>query len=136
MDNRLSGGFVSYYLAPIPYPQRPEQAPYTAECEDIIEALRMNPDEANIFKEIWRTASERLGNGKPGNTPIRAAEKYVHYGQRLLRRARREHETTAAQAASAALRPATSVGPSTTACDDQHLSHIRSYMHGITNEAS
>lgn len=91
----LSGGLVSYYLSWVAHPQRPEQAPYMAECEDIIESLELNPDEANIFKEIWRTANARKGNGKPGNTAVRAAEKYVHYGQRLLRRARRNQDADA-----------------------------------------
>jgi hypothetical protein len=88
-QNNLSGGFTNYYLAQVDNPQRDEQEPYQAECEDIIEALEMNPDEANIFKEIWRTANARKGNGKPGNTPLRAAEKYVHYSRRIYRRALR-----------------------------------------------
>lgn len=86
----LPGGRVNYYLVTVAHPQREDQAPYKAECEDIIEALEMTFDEANIFKEIWRTANARLGNGKLGNTPLRAAEKYVHYSGRILRRARRE----------------------------------------------
>lgn len=96
----LSGGLVNYYLSWVAHPQRPNQAPYMAECEDIVESLELNPDEANIFKEIWRTANARKGNGKPGNTPVRAAEKYVHYGQRLLRRARRNEDDSKATAAS------------------------------------
>lgn len=87
-----SGGFVNYYLVPVRYPQRTEQVAYVAECEDIIEALQMNPDEANIFKELWRTANARLGKAKEGNNELRAAEKYVHYANRLLRRARRNQQ--------------------------------------------
>ena len=84
-----SGGFVNYYLVQVDYPQRPEQAPYQAECEDIIDALAMTPDEANIFKEIWRTAKARQGGGKEGNTPLRGAQKLVHYSNRILRKAQR-----------------------------------------------
>lgn len=82
-----TGGFVDYYRVSVKHPQRKEQAPYDAECEDITEALGLNPDEFNIFKEIWRTANERTnGNGKAGNDRIRAAEKLVHYANRILRR--------------------------------------------------
>lgn len=84
-----SGGRVNYYLARVAYPQREEQPPYTAECEDIIDALDLTFDEANIFKEIWRSANERKGIAKAGNNPIRAAQKMVHYAQRVLRKALR-----------------------------------------------
>ena len=92
MSDEINGGFVNYYLCDVAHPQRSTQKPYTAECEDIIEALEMNPDEANIFKELWRTAKARQGNGKLGNTPIRAAEKLVHYSSRIYRRAKRTKE--------------------------------------------
>lgn len=49
----------------------------------------MNFDEGNIFKEIWRNCNARMGNGKPGNTELRAAEKIYHYASRILRRAQR-----------------------------------------------
>lgn len=84
-----SGGFVNYYLVEVKYPQRAEQASYQAECEDIIDALAMTPDEANIFKELWRTARARQGRGKEGNTPVRAAQKMVHYSNRILSKASR-----------------------------------------------
>ena len=87
-----SGLFNNYYLVKVDFPQREEQQPYQAECEDIIEALELNPDEANIFKELWRTARARQGLKKVGHTPLRAAEKYVHYSNRILRRATREAE--------------------------------------------
>lgn len=89
---KLSGGKVNYYLVWVQNPQREEQAPYQAECEDIIEALGLNFDEGNIFKEIWRTANERNGNGKPGNNAVRAAEKIKHYAERILKRAKREQK--------------------------------------------
>lgn len=82
-----SGGLVNYYLVEVKHPQR-DVPPYQAECEDIIDALELTFDEANIFKEIWRTARQRQGVGKKGNTPIRAAEKMVHYSNRILRKAK------------------------------------------------
>lgn len=82
-------GRVNYYLAVVTHPQREEQPPYQAECEDIIDSLDMTFDEANIFKEIWRTARHRQGIGKAGNTPLRAAEKMVHYSNRILTKAKR-----------------------------------------------
>lgn len=87
-----SGGFTNYYLVQVKYPQRNTQPAYTAECEDIIEALQLTFDEANIFKEIWRSANQRLGNGKEGNTALRAAEKIHHYAGRILLKTLRESE--------------------------------------------
>ena len=87
-----SGLLNNYYLCHVTYPQRPEQIPYVAECEDISEALELTPDEFNIFKEIWRTARARQGTKKKGHTELRAAEKCVHYSGRILRRALREAE--------------------------------------------
>ena len=86
-NQNAGGGLVNYYLVRVEHPQRPNQSAYTAECEDIIEALGLNFDEGNIFKEIWRSANARQGNGKPGNTEIRGAEKIKHYAQRIHRRA-------------------------------------------------
>ena len=88
----LTGGRVNYYLVKVDHPQREDQEPYRAECEDIIEALQLNPDEANIFKEIWRSANARLHNGKPGHKALYGAEKIVHYAGRILRRVRRNHD--------------------------------------------
>lgn len=87
--NQLTGSLTNYYLARVDFPQREEQPPYQAECEDLIEALQLNPDEANIFKEIWRGANARLDNGKPGHTPLYGAQKIFHYAGRILRRASR-----------------------------------------------
>lgn len=84
-----SGGMVNYYLSKVEYPQRKDQVPYVAECEDLIDSLQLTPDEANVFKEIWRTANQRLGSGKEGNTPLRAAQKMVHYSNRILTKAKR-----------------------------------------------
>lgn len=88
-ENRASGLRNNYYLVFVEDPQREDQAPYQAECEDIIEALELNPDEANIFKEIWRSANGRKLNGKPGHSALYGAEKLVHYAGRILRRMKR-----------------------------------------------
>lgn len=82
----LTGGKVNYYLVNVLYPQRTEQPPYQAECEDIIEALELNFDEANIFKEIWRSANARKAKGKPGHSAKYGAEKILHYATRILAR--------------------------------------------------
>ena len=79
-----TGGSSDYYLVRIDKPQRGGKG-YTAECIDIISALHMTWDEANIFKEIWRTANERNGNGKPGNTRKRAYEKILFFAKRLVK---------------------------------------------------
>lgn len=84
-STELTGGKTNYYLANIEKPQRAEQAPYQAECEDIIEALEMTFDEGNIFKELWRRANHRKNNGKPGYKWKYGAEKILHYATRLNR---------------------------------------------------
>jgi hypothetical protein len=89
----LTGGRVNYYIALIEHPQREGQEPYQAECEDIIEALAMTPNEANIFKEIWRSANARKGNGKPGHTALYGAQKIAHYAGRILKKMEREAQT-------------------------------------------
>lgn len=83
--NKLSGGLNNYYLVDVPFPQRESQPAYQAECEDIIEALGLTPNEANIFKAIWRSANARKGNGKPDHKAVYDAEKMVHYAQRNLK---------------------------------------------------
>lgn len=87
---QLTGSKVNYYLVQIPYPQREEQPPYRAECEDIIQALGMTFDEGCLFKAVWRLAAGRLGNGKPGQKVIYDAEKMVHYAERILKKAKHE----------------------------------------------
>lgn len=90
VESKLTGGRVSYYLAPVAHPQREEQPPYVAECEDIIEALDMDFNEACEFKAIWRTAAARLGNGKPGQKALYDAEKRLHYAGRSVKKLRIE----------------------------------------------
>ena len=81
---KLSGGLNNWYVVPVKHPQRKEQEPYQAECEEIIQALGMTFDEGCAFKALWRNAAARMGNGKPGNTSVYDAEKLVHYANRIL----------------------------------------------------
>lgn len=85
---KLSGGLNNWYVVPVKHPQRKEQEPYQAECEDIIQALGMTFDEGCAFKALWRNAAARMGNGKPGNSAVYDAEKMVHYTNRILAKER------------------------------------------------
>lgn len=85
---KLSGGLNNWYVVPVKNPQRKEQEPYQAECEDIIQALGMTFDEGCAFKALWRNAAARMGNGKPGNTAVYDSEKLVHYANRILTKER------------------------------------------------
>lgn len=79
---QLSGGSCNYYMVDVKKPTTPKDA-YTVECNDLIEALGLTWQEANIYKEIFRTANERThGNGKDGNNPKRAAEKVLFFAIR------------------------------------------------------
>jgi hypothetical protein len=79
-----SGGSVSYYSARITAPTSGKDA-YTAECNDIIEALGMNYAEGNAFKAIWRSCAARtLGKLKDGGDAVYDAEKVVFFGKRML----------------------------------------------------
>lgn len=82
---QLTGGLTNYYLVHVAKPQRENQVAYTAECEDIIEALGLTFNEANMFKAIWRSANARKGNGKPDHKAKYDAEKIVHYAKRNMR---------------------------------------------------
>ena len=78
----LSGGSTNYYKVHVAKPTTLPES-YDIECNDLIEALRLNPQESNILKEIFRTANERThGNGKAGNGPKRAAEKVLFFAVR------------------------------------------------------
>lgn len=83
LQQALTGLRVNYYLAQVKQPQREEQKPYQAECEDIIQALGMTFDEGCLFKALWRNASARLDNGKPGQSAVYDAEKMMHYASRI-----------------------------------------------------
>lgn len=81
--NPLTGGSVSYYSVDVNFTSN-GQDHYKAECGDIIDALQLTFNEANIFKGIWRTANARLNNGKPGHSALYDAEKIAHYANRIL----------------------------------------------------
>jgi len=77
-----SGNSSSYYTVKVECPFI--LGPYIAECGDISNALELNIQEVNIFKEIWRTAAARQGRGKKGHSNIRAAEKIKFFADRNL----------------------------------------------------
>lgn len=80
-----TGLSVDYYRVEVANPTTAE-APYTAECNDIIEALGMNYAEGNVFKANWRRAAERtLGKRKKGNNSRYDAEKMVFFSDRILK---------------------------------------------------
>lgn len=79
-----SGAHASYYEVDITRPKSGGAA-YMAECQDIIEALKMDFNEGNAFKALWRRAAARLGNVKKGNEdPLYDAQKIKFYGTRIL----------------------------------------------------
>lgn len=80
-----TGGSVSYYSVRVGAPTSGGDA-YTAECNDIIEALGMNYAEGNAFKAIWRRcAAKTLGKAKAGYKDGKYdAEKVVFFGQRMV----------------------------------------------------
>lgn len=79
----VSGGRNNYYLTYVAHPQREDQLPYRAECEDIIQSLGLTFDEGCLFKAIWRSAIARKGFGKAGNTALYDAQKIAHYAERI-----------------------------------------------------
>jgi hypothetical protein len=80
-----TGGSVSYYQVKVTAPTSGGDV-YTAECNDIIEALGMNYAEGNAFKAIWRRCAARtLGKAKAGyKDGLYDAEKVVFFGQRMV----------------------------------------------------
>lgn len=82
-----SGGSVNYYKVEIKDPTTEGAQPYTAECNDIIEALGMNYAEGNAFKAIWRRAAQKtLGLRKAGakDDGLYDAQKVEFFGKRLV----------------------------------------------------
>lgn len=75
-----------YYECPVDHPMNPRQGgvPYIANCEDIILALGMSFDEGCQFKAQWRRARGLQGFQKAESTPLRDAQKAVHYAKRVL----------------------------------------------------
>lgn len=85
-EQPLSGGSNDYYKVQVGSPTSGGDA-YTAECNDIIEALQMNYAEGNAFKALWRHALARRGIGKQGNTQKYEAEKVEFFAKRLVEQA-------------------------------------------------
>ena len=84
-EKEYTGGSVSYYAVDVNAPINEASDPYTAECQDIIEALKLDFNEGNVLKAIWRRAAARLGRSKKGyDDGLYDAEKIVFYGQRLV----------------------------------------------------
>lgn len=82
-----TGGSADYYSVKIVSTTTPYALPYTAECNDIIEALGMNFAEGNAFKALWRRAAQRtLGLRKAGakDDGLYDAEKVEFFGKRLV----------------------------------------------------
>lgn len=88
-EPEYTGKSVSYYQVEITNPTTPGRSPYTAECNDIIEALGMSFAEGNAFKAIWRMCAARSGKSKRGYTDsLYDAEKVVFFGERMVALAR------------------------------------------------
>lgn len=82
-----SGSNANYYKVDIKSPATEGVKPYTAECNDIIEALGMNYAEGNAFKAIWRRAAQfTLGLAKAGakEDGLYDAQKVEFFGKRLV----------------------------------------------------
>lgn len=84
-QKEYTGSSVSYYSVKVDFPTSGGD-PYTAECNDIIEALGMNFAEGNAFKAIWRSCAARtLGKSKDGyKDGLYDAEKVVFFGKRMI----------------------------------------------------
>jgi len=97
MSEEYTGGSVRYYSIDVTHPLNQESGPYTAECQDIIEALGLDFQEGNVLKAVWRRAAARLGKSKKGYTDgLYDAEKIVFYGQRLVDLEERERRVAGA----------------------------------------
>lgn len=85
-NDEYTGGSTTYYQVDITHPINSDAQPYTAECQDIIDALGMTFNEGNAFKALWRRCAARtLGKSKRGYTDgLYDAEKVVFYGERLV----------------------------------------------------
>lgn len=87
-----TGGSVSYYQVRVSNPTTPGRDPYTAECNDVIEALGMTYAEGNAFKAIWRACAARtLGLSKRGyDDAVYDAEKVEFFGKRMVEQRKAE----------------------------------------------
>ena len=77
-----SGGDNDYWIIDIKHSKRLQ--PCKVECEDLIAALELDFFEGEAFKAIFRKAKARMGDGKPGDTALRNAEKVRHMGVRMV----------------------------------------------------
>jgi len=94
MTAEYTGKDVNYYVVNVAAPKRLK--PYTAECEDIIEALGMTFAEGCAFKAIWRSCAARtLGLQKKGQDAhgVYDAEKVIYYGGRMAAQRKRAAES-------------------------------------------
>lgn len=91
VNEEYTGGSVNYYKVDVVSPTTAEK-PYSAECNDIIEALNMNYAEGNAFKAIWRKCAARLGKSKKGYTDgLYDSEKVVFFGERMVEQCKAEN---------------------------------------------
>lgn len=87
----FTGGSVSYYRVRVKCPTTAGVEPYTAECNDIIEALGLDYAEGNVLKAVWRIAAARNGLRKKGHDDnVYDSEKIVFFGERMLVAAREQ----------------------------------------------
>lgn len=88
VEQEYTGGSVGYYTVEVTNSTSGRDV-YTAECNDIIEALKMNYAEGNAFKAIWRSCAARnLGKSKVGyKDGLYDAEKVVFFGSRMIAQA-------------------------------------------------
>lgn len=89
-EPEYTGGSSNYYKVFVQSPTTLD-APYEAECNDIIEALKMTFAEGNAFKAIWRKAKARQGVQKKGyDNGLYDSEKVVFFGERMVVEAKSE----------------------------------------------
>ena len=99
-EQEYTGGSVSYYRVEVVTPTSPDLPAYIAECNDIIEALKMSYAEGNAFKAIWRrAAAQNLGLAKRGYTDgLYDAEKVEFFASRLVVQSKADKEASHVQA--------------------------------------
>ena len=79
-----TGSSSNYYKVYVKHPTTLDE-PYEAECNDVIEALKMTFAEGNAFKAIWRKAKARQGVKKKGyDNGLYDSEKVVFFGERMV----------------------------------------------------
>ncbi|WP_218191901.1 hypothetical protein [Pseudomonas sp. B14(2017)] len=97
----LTGGSVDYYTVRIEKPTNKYSLPYTAECNDIIEALKMNYAQGNAFKAIWRqcaaAALELVKPGQEGDEGLYDSQKVEFFGGRMVVQAKQRKEASHAR---------------------------------------